>query len=713
VIMIKTRDIPEERFYNFQLGSSFNTISTGLSFHSNVKGKTDWLGIDDGTRKLPNSIPDRDAYLKQQNNFQSITDRDRFINMCKGFNNTFADNESKALPGRNFQFSMGHRFKLNDKHEFGSIAALTYDRRQTYQHVIRKDFDNNGPTYTYQDDQYNNTVLWGALWNLSYKLGTNNKFSVKNIFNVNSTDQMVLRNGADSSNRLQQKAYIMWYSQSTLYSSQIGGEHFLPKSKAKLSWGGGYSQLDRIVPDLRKLRYDRLLPQDQVTPEDAVYKVGIQSIPNPEVAGRFYSNQKDKIYSGNFDFLIPFELKGVKNELKTGVYYQSKERNFSVRQFGYTTTPPYPPSPGLIRLPVDSIFAVSNIRPNGFMLKEVTEKSDAYQASSNLQAFYVKLDTRLGSRWKFIYGARVESYNQKLTAYKIGNPKQFNLDATVTDVLPSVNVVFTLTEKSNLRASAYQTVSRPEFRELAPFSFFDPNDLLLVEGNDQLKRSRINSYDLRYELYPNPGQVISVSTFYKYFRNPIEKTLFSAASPKLMTYQNVDEAVSYGFELDYRATLSSFVKGTPSKFLSQLTLLGNFSMIRSVVDARSILTRESDYRPMQGQSPYIINAGLQYNSKSKWGASVMVNRIGRRINSVGNADYKSFWENPRTVIDMQLSKSIKSLDVKLNLSDLLAQNLFVYQDQDDNKKFDRTSDNVIRNFNYGRTISFSLAYRFK
>lgn len=705
LILIKTKDIPEQNFYSVSLGSSLNTLTTFKEFTRNIKGSTDFIGIDDGIRKLPVGFPDNKTLNDYQNNIQNMDDVKRLVNVAKPFHNNFQLNTIGSMrPAYSFQFSMGHIKKLKDS-ELGSIFSLSLQNTPTTQLVKRSDYDNNGKVYEFNDQQYTINTLNGFLWNVSYK-NKNNKFSIKNLLNVNTNDQTVVRNGSDFINGFAYKSYAMWYTQNILNSHQVGGEHLLSAAKIKLNWSVGLSRLNRVVPDFRRIRYQRDLNDDQ-----AAFQVPLTSTTQPEIAGRFFSTQNDKIYNAGIDLSRPFNISKFKNEIKIGGYAQVRSRDFNARQLGYTNAPGQ--TPDYKSLPLDQIFSGNRIDTNGYVLKEATTPTDAYTASSNLFATYIRIDSKVTSRLRFIWGARLESYNQKLSTYRTGINEKFELDTTVVDILPSLNLIYSINEKSNLRASYSQTLSRPEFRELASFQFFDFNDLLLVEGNSQLKRTKIFNYDLRYEFYPTPAQVISASVFYKKFDNPIEKILFSGGSPRLMSYQNVASAWSYGIEFDYKLNFGQLFN-TDNLFLGGLNFIGNAAYIKSEVDVKKVIATESKVRPLQGQSPYIINGGLQYSSlKYEYGFSLMFNRIGERIANVGNSEYSSYWEKPRSVIDLQINKTLyKKLDIRFAIRDLLAQNIIFYQNGDDKTFYTAAKDKDIWNFKVGSTYSVNLSYKF-
>ena len=306
----------------------------------------------------------------------------------------------------------------------------------------------------------------------------------------------------------------------------------------------------------------------------------------------------------------------------------------------------------------------------------------------------------------------MEQYNQKVNSFADdGTPIIVN--NTVSDFLPSANLVYSLTEKSNLRAAYYKTVSRPEYRELAPFGFFDFSTFFTVRGNPNLQRAIIHNYDLRYEWFGTFNQLISVSAFYKNFSGAIEQVSVPSES-RTIDYQNINKAINYGVELEARINAAAVTRKYENKFLTCLSAFSNLSLIKSRVDLSDVKDAGTQYRPLQGQSPYIINTGLQYyDAEKSQGISISLNKIGRRIYLVGNAAEPSIWENPRTVIDAQISKTFfKKLEVKFNIKDILANHYLFYQDLNNDGKYNQNKDNLMTNIYMGRSFSLSINYKF-
>lgn len=283
------------------------------------------------------------------------------------------------------------------------------------------------------------------------------------------------------------------------------------------------------------------------------------------------------------------------------------------------------------------------------------------------------------------------------------------------DILPSLNFIYSINKKMNVRLGYYRTLSRPEFRELAPFAFYNYAYDNILSGNPSLKRALIDNLDARFEYFIGNGQLFTVSGFYKHFTNPIElvnRTGVSGAAE--LYYTNVPEVTNYGFETEYRLKLDVFSENKEQRILSNTTLYTNLSIIRSKVDVSQVNGATGATRPLQGQSPFIINAGLQYEHPTRnWSVNASYNVIGPRIFIVGNVQEPDVWENSRHVIDLQFSKTFREkFQLKVSLRDVLAQDLIFYQDLNGNKKYDQGTDNTWQETNFGQTLSISLGYKF-
>ncbi len=730
IIQINTKSIPEKNSQSISIGGGYNSQTTFKDFKTYKGGKTDWLGIDDGSRAIPGKYP----------NPAFTTDKNQQIEDARIFNYDWTLKNKQALPNMNFQYSLANVGKVF-KREIGSIFALTYNSTSNTTYTTRRNFIDPGESYDlnktseFKDTTYSKVILASALWNLSYKIHPNHQIGFKNLYSVNSEDRVITRSGAtDIVSTVWEKSSVRWFTQNNIYSGQLNGDHYIEKAKLKIKWIAGYSDIKRDIPNLRRMVRSKISPEENDSiPYKAV--IGNQGTSPTSCGSMLFLTTKESMKSMRYDISRPFTLGKTKHELQIGGSHIFRERTFVARLLGYnyyTFGSKVVPNQNLLSLSDADIFSSSSIgildvpgrNKGGFMVVESTTPTDNYYASSMLHAGYLMADSRFfDNKLRFIYGARLEAYNQKLAT--VINGVQGTTDTTVIDLLPSINAVYGLTDKINIRLAYFRTVARPEFRELAPFQFQDFTTSFVTSGNPNLKRSIIDNYDVRLEWFPGAGQIVSVSGFYKKIDNAIEQVLdLGAAGGLATTYANAALAQNVGGELEYRFKLSTIFGNDSSKFLSNTTLFSNFAYIQSKVDNTN--TNGGEIRPLQGQSPYIINAGIQYlDNDNDWGVSVSYNLIGRRIIIVGGTTNPSIWENPRNVLDLQVSKTFKKkFEVKLNIRDILAQNQIRYQDINKNGKLDKGSekenqnlthshqyDNIFMNTKVSPTISLSLSYK--
>ncbi|SMO74915.1 TonB-dependent receptor [Solitalea koreensis] len=691
MVQLNTKDVPDKNYFQVSFGSGTNTQLLNNVFYTYKGGKLDFLGIDDGTRKLPASFPTTQVLKGGSVADNAIAGSElqdiwNYAHSTKHANINFQGNGGFSKSIGNGSDVLGGIFLLsyNAQSHFGDIKRNSYD----LQNIVQ--FDNH-------DNQYSTNVAVGGLANLSYKSG-NNKFSWKNSYNINSTDQVTTRIGKEFSGDITAniKSEELSFTSNRLLSSQFIGDHFLPANGIKLKWNLNYSLLNQDVPDLRRLKY--------TMDNNGNYYANITpSSGNPRNAGRFYSKLNDNIYGAGTDVSKSFKLFGLSQQLKVGGVFQRKDRTFDARGLSVSVAPGAEGNQ-LIYTGPDQILDKGNYGETKFYLIDLTANSDSYTAYSNLGAGYLQLDNQLGAKFKLVWGARLESFQQYLKSKNL-----HAIDVAATDILPSANLIFKQSEKVNIRLSASQTVSRPEFREISPFSFYDYARNGALTGNPDLKRTKITNLDLRYEIYPKAGELFTVGLFYKFFDKPIEMTYDIAQGSPTFGYWNAKSATNYGVEFDIRKRLEFFA----SKFLADFTVFSNVSLIKSSIAVPDGYIGEVS-RPMQGQSPYVVNAGLQYdNNHSGTNASVLYNIIGRRISQVGNSDVPQVWEAPRPLLDFQLSQHInKKAALKFSVIDILAQKSVFYWDQNNIGKYTIGKNQPINQFQSGTGFSLQFNYSF-
>ena len=721
VINIATVDVPEKLTSSASIGLGYNTISTFKNFGTSADGALDWFGFGTQERALPSGLPNSAEYAAL-----SVQER---ADWAKKMNFNWAPRTKTALPYSNIQLSNGNNFTFKNKHSFGYIAAYSYQINQSFALNTRREFEESAAGVVQRmelvDSVFNQNVLNTAMANFKYSFAPKSFIQFKNLYSVNSEDKVNIRRGVremDNDPKQWERANNFWYTENKALSSQLIGNH--DNEKWKINWNLGYSNVNRVIPALRRVIYRKYSTNEDDSTEQYVAVVQNNGTIPTAAGNMFWSDAKESIYSAIYDFERTYMLDSISVSLKFGGMQQFRDRDFQSRNFGFSKYNGGGVNffDSLLLQSPSSIFSAANLGlmetgQGGFKLDEATNVDDSYQASSFLNAGFLQLDAKWKNFIRFSGGVRIESYRQTFEYIEFGSNNDTSIVSTVVDFLPSANLILSLTPRSNLRASSYRTVSRPEFRELAPFQFYNFVIDNIISGDPTLLRATVMNYDFRYEYLIGRGQNINVSAFFKDFTNPIElvNRTGTSGAPELY-YTNVPNVRSYGAELEYRFNFGFLSKKEDHPIWDQLSMNINAAYIRSKVSIGDSLFGQDEYpegRPLQGQSPYIINVGLYYQTPNKnWAFSAAYNRVGQRIYIVGNVQEPSVWENGRNLLDFQVVRNIKDKwELRLNVKDALANELVFFQDLNKNKKFD-LGDNEWQNVTFGQTVSLSVKYNF-
>lgn len=704
LIQVNTRDIPAKGFFNVSIGTNFNTNTVGKDMYAYSGGKLDFLGMDDGTRALPDGFPTKNSFATLDNATKTQLGLDIAAKSWAPATKT----SSLATLGQSFQANGGFVTKLFKK-DLGGVVTVTYNRGVKNLDYENRFFTINSgkaeATFDYHNNKYTEDVLWGALANFSLRFNPNHKIGFKNLINVNTSDYATLRTGRDFESdptvgeRI--KSYEYGFRNNTFFNTQLNGEHNIPSLKSKLNWFGSFSILDQYIPQQQRLQYNQAAGDD-----NAPYLALLSNTLSQKTGSVYYSNLNDYIYNFGGDITTNYNLNNRKQSVKAGYNFQVKDRLFNARPFSI-----YLPSdnPALKALDPSQIFAAENFgtADNQLHFDEIPGIYFRYLANTILNAGYVQFDNNFTDWLRVVWGVRYENYDQLVGSTRKSDPRYSY--SNVGDFLPAINTTFKLSPKSNLRFAVSQTVVRPEFRELTGTAFYDFEVGATIIGNPNLERTKVSNIDLRYEIYQRPGELLTAGVFYKYFDNPIELA-FNQTGVGSSTFNYVDNgltsAQTYGAEVEFRKKLDF------TRAFKRFTVSGNFSYIYNRVK----FDQQALNRPMQGQSPYLLNAGLQYDiEESGFYTTILFNQVGRRILYVGNEQLPPVYEAPRPLLDLQVAKKImnKKGELKLNISDLINQKARYYHDLDGNSKFNTGLDALALARRYGTNVSISFAYNFK
>jgi TonB-dependent receptor len=680
---------------------SGTTFKSG--YNTSNRGNTDWLGFDNGDRKLPSNVETGTSTMRNQ--WLPVT--------------------GKARPDIRFSLGLNRKFDLGSAN-LSNVTSVSYSntREQYVQSRQRAGaFDSVAqryPTqYSYNDTRSLTAVRLGVIHNWQVRLNDRNRLEFRNFLNQYGTDEVVNRVGVDSVESQARNDNALHYQSRTIYSGQLQGTHDIGQNnKSTFTWTGGYNYVYRDEPDYSRYRNQKAIDFDRP------YRVVVPNGGNPFDASRFFSDLKENTYIGSAQWEQRIAgrdtTKVNEYKLRAGFYAERKSRDYNQRYFSYVVSNSQAFNSNreranrILSLPIDQIFAPENIDPvTGFRLAEGTRPEESYEADNTLLAGYVGVVAPISDKFSLSGGVRIE-HNRRYLDDGSDLPKYEEIK---TIPLPSLNATYNFNQRSLLRLGGSMSVNRPEFREIAQFSYFDFTNNAIITGNNSLRTATIYNADLRYEFYPTRSEMLSVGVFYKQFRDAIEQTTQSVPTSQLyLTYQNAESAYDVGVELEAR---KGFADLTENAFLQKLGVVVNSSLIYSRVNLKNDSINAgfglSD-RPLQGQSPYVVNAGLFFqDDATKWQVSAQYNVVGQRISFVGDQTQNySAIEMPRHVVDIAVTKGIGShLQLRLGIQDLLNQRYRTYYDLNRDGKISGKDPQVsFSSYRRGTYSTAGLTYSF-
>ncbi|KFE66438.1 TonB-dependent receptor domain-containing protein [Hyalangium minutum] len=646
VLGIETNSYPATFQAQVKLSLGVNSESTFHSRRSYEGGSLDGLGIDDGSRGLPESVPEDRALTTRDSQAEEVSE---------SFSNVWSSRRSGGLPNGGLSVSVGNTHQWGGGRAFGYLASATFSRSAAATNAdvqtFRIDEQELIPKDLYRSEFGATNTNLGALLNAGYQWDALNDVSLLALFSRSTEDSAQYLSGFSDTDGANFDATRLKFAQRMLSFNQLRGTHRFGTEGAVLRWQGNVSVTHAEEPDTRDLLY---LEDD-----------GVRRFRQAANSGeRFFSTLSDTSGGASVSLRVPVG----RVEFTTGASAQLSQRRFDARRFAFLFVGE---DPALLSLPAEEMFSAENLGPS-FLAEERTFLTDRYDGFQSLYAGFASAELPLAERLRAVAGVRVEVFSQQVDSgspFAQGQAPE-STDRTTVNPLPALNLVYGLTDKANLRAGYSFTVARPQFREIAPFLYYDAIRRRSVSGNPDLVSSRIHNADLRWEWFPTESEVFSVGGFYKHFIDPIEQVVVSSIQGDV-GYRNADGADALGLELEGRASL-----GRVSPVLSPLRVGANLSLIASRVNLGSnqqISTSES--RPLQGQSPYVANVNVSYTRESSGTeVSVLYNVFGRRISEVGFNRLPDTYEQPFHRVDLALTQQLsQQLRLKLTGTNLLNQ----------------------------------------
>lgn len=678
-----TREFPFRRTATYSASIGMNTATTGKMMLADPKLAREYLGFAGADRELPELV-------RAAGNFQGGVTQNQMNGMIRTFRNSWTPVEERGLPNSSFAMSIGGNDGLLGR-QIGYVASLTYSlaqeaRANMYQARANLDPVTRG---TYAENEFRGelgrlSVLWGGLLNLSTFLGNDHRLSLNTSYSRTADSEASVDEGFDENLAGAFRRSTLRYVERGVWASQLRGQHTLGE-RHLADWSLTASRVSRREPD----RSDLVYFSDGGT---APYEIYISSA---DGARRTFAGLAEQSYDAGASWRYVFGDPAINNGVKFGAAFRATDRDADNFQYGIIGSVSGPSG----QLSAEEIFD-GRFTADGQSILRIAPQGQAgsYSARDRITAGYVMADVGLTQRLRLIGGARVELADVEVTTVNFFNAREAVV-RNETDILPSLGVIYRLRDDQNLRFSVSQTLARPEYRELSPILFRDVLGSQAYRGDTSLVRTLIQNVDLRWEWYMSPGEIFSLALFGKRFDRPIEQVEVPTSGTSTLSWTNAEEAFNYGIEIELRKSLN-MVAGV----LEPFTAFANATFMRSdisFVESEFFSVTNFD-RPLVGQAPYVVNAGLTYaNDSGRLSATTLYNLVGKRVFAAGADPLPDVYELPRHVLDFSLRFPVLStLDGKLDVKNIL------------DEPYVRRQGSVDRlRYTSGRGISVGLSWR--
>jgi TonB-dependent receptor len=684
---IKTREFPARRSVTYSLTTGYNSTSTGSTVLAAPRAGGERLAWVGNKRDLP-------WLLGSIGNMQQINlnqgDKNLLINT---FRNSWSPLSEKASPNVSTSISVGGNDAVVG-HRVGYLASGTYSLAQDEKSDQVRARADRGSTLgaTIETDRFrgstgSSSVLWGGLLNLSTMLGANTRLMFNNTYNRTADNDARAETGSLESEGLRVHVDRLQYVERSVRSNQLAAEHQLG-GRHTFDWSATTSAVTRDEPD----RSEFVSVLEEGAPN------GMQSLwlnTSNQGAVRTFSTLDETSNEGRANYQLTFPWRERQHSIKVGGLYRATDRDADSRSYSISAAG----APLAVRaLAAEQLFdgrfsqgaqQVFDIAPLG--------QGGSYDARDRLSAGYGMVALGLSDRFHFIGGARLERDEVRVHAVStLGSP--VTTDKAWTDLLPSAALNVKLTQAQSVRLSVSRTLARPEYRELSPIASRDVIGGENVEGDPNLERTRIVNADLRWEWYPSSGEVVSLAVFGKRFDKPIERVYRAVSGTRTVFYLNADAADNYGVELELRKGM-----GMLARSLDALTAFTNVTLMQSTIElGETSASATNKDRRMVGQAPYVVNAGLTYSPvRGSTSATLLLNRIGERIDAAGDQPLPDVIEQARTALDFSLRFPVmRAISGRFDAKNLL----------DD--PYETVQGTVVReSYRTGRIFQLGLVYR--
>lgn len=716
LVNVTTKKYPEEKTTQLSVGLSYvpgQHFNSDYILYDNQSMKWAALGGRSHALNIPLDIEQRpvpDETLLDP----LLTD------ITRAFDPELAVKNRVALPNGSFSFSHGNQINKKNGATMGYSVVMNYSKETSFYDYQSNDYlrDNDLsilPLFkrvTRTGVVGKENVMWSSLATGSYKKG-NNSYTATLLHSQAGEATASKRLNEDfNQNQATLVEDVLTYTQRNITTLMLEGSHSMKDYLVKWKTASSYARV--YDPDFRESRIS-------ITDGDTTLSTG-----NGSGIDRFWRDLNEFNQSARGDINRKFSPA---LEVSAGISGAYKFRDFETLEFKHRRN-----NLNEIELDPDWFLQSGNIwssDPSDANFRNGTYTLGNFQPANNFSAqqtvlsSYLMVEQRFFATLKVIYGVRVEKADMYYTGQDNTGLTVYNNERTLDElnVLPSLNFVYTITDKTNLRLAGNRSIARPSFKEKSIAQIYDPISKRTFAGNLDLEQTLINNADFRFEHYMSPRELFAVSVFYKTFDGHIEMVSFPT-NPANLTPRNSGEAFLYGAEVELKKKF-----GTDRAFWKYVFFGGNATFVYSAVDIRSVIVDAggqtefelrqnnlrpgeelAEFRPMAGQSPYSVNVNLSYElPESKASVSMSYNVQGEQLSVVASGRVPDVYTIPFHSLDFNAFYSFGERSqhrLTVGLRNLL---------DDDRSLVYRSfgaEDEFYTSFIPGRQIGLSYNYRF-
>ncbi|WP_417875327.1 TonB-dependent receptor domain-containing protein [Winogradskyella sediminis] len=705
VVDIVTKDFSSREEYNLSVGVGYNpSMHFNSDFITQSKSGTDFLGFDNGLRDDPIALGASIPALADNS--------PRLTELTRRFEPEMAAQNDTSFMNYNFGFSTSNQIEIGD-HKLGYIAAISYNAETT----LYDDYTQNflfKPQSLSETELVPNRLQKGYLSEENVLISGLAGVTYKRDFSKYKVVFTKVQNGTAKTGKFEQESFItnaalfysdnLEYTEKTVNNLLLSGTHvFSAESSNELDWSVSGTNVKVNDKDVRSTLFEY---------DDGQYIIR-PSIGEPR---RIWRNLEENNLSSKLNFTKKHQLFNKDAKFKAGLAQVYKERDFDINQYSLridgTPAAAFSGNPDNLLIS-ENIWTTDN--SGGTYVVSNFEPANTFNAYATTYAAYVSEEFKITDKLKSVLGLRFEKYDSYYTGSNTIGDINYDDERIIdeADLFPSLNLIYSLNDNTNLRLSYAKSTARPSFKEASVAQIFDPISNITFNGNIDLKTTYVDNFDLRYEIFSEDAGLLALSGFYKSFDNPIELTIFGLEAINDVIPRNIGDAKVYGVELEFRRNLGFIYEN-----LNSLSFNTNISVIESEqtmneaeYEGRLSAARDGeeidDKRQLQGQSPYLINAGLSY-SKNGIQSGIYYNVQGETLQIVGIGQVSDVYTDPFHSLNFNFSKSFgekenRTITLKVDniLNDEIRSNYQSYN----------AEDQIFSNYSPG--VEFSLSYAIK